>query len=218
MSLYYLAMRTRPDIQVYTSFLSSRIHTSLHWDRPKEAVPFIRLLELDKTPWNHFEIKRDYSTFPYGCIGLHSGLHVTLGNDAQLHRSPFGGPIAVLSHVQKLVASSSTEAELIAVFVYHQHLLALRSLMMNLGFGQSAPSIIHQDNQAAITILRRGVFDKGSTRHLQMRIARIYELISDGIIKFLYCSTKDMRADPPSNPLHSKQDMQKLLRLCNSDI
>ena len=26
MSLYYLAMRTRPDIQVYTSFLSSRIH------------------------------------------------------------------------------------------------------------------------------------------------------------------------------------------------
>ena len=77
---------------------------------------------------------------------------------------------------------SSTKAEIIEVFVYHQQLLALRSLMMNLGFYQITPNIIHQDNQAAITILTRGAIDKGSTRHLQLRIARIHELVTDGII------------------------------------
>ena len=148
----------------------------------------------------------------------HSGLHVTLGNDEQLPRSPYGGPIAVLSHVQRFVASSSTEAEIIAVFVYHQHMLALRCLMMHLGFDQQTPSIIHQDNQAAITILTRGSLDKESTRHLQMRIARIHELVTDGIIKFIYCSSEDMQADAPTKPLHSKQDIHKLLRLCNSNI
>jgi hypothetical protein len=124
----------------------------------------------------------------------------------------------VLSHVQKFVAASSTEAEIIAVFVYHQHILSLRSLMMNLGFDQTSPSIVHQDNQAAVTILTRGAIDKGSTRHLQMRIARIFEMYEDDILIFVYCPTADMMADPPSKPLHAKADLCKLLRLCNSSV
>ena len=163
----------------------------------------------------HFSMDASYNI--HSNCRSHSGLHVTLGND-ELPRSPYGGPITVLSHVQKFVAASSTEAEIIAVFVYHQHILALRNLMMNLGFDQISPSIIHQDNEAAITIFTRGSLDKGSTRHLQMRIARIHEIVTDGIIKFVYCPTEDMQADAPSKPLHSKQDMQKLLRLCNSDV
>ena len=71
---------------------------------------------------------------------------------------------------------------------------------------------------STITLFTRGSNDRGSTRHLQVRISGTYELCEDDVVTLTYCSTDLMPADAPSKPLHAKADLTKLVRLCNSDV
>ena len=190
MTIYYMAMRTRPDLQVYCAFLASRIHECNDFDMKKvhHLLSYIKYTKqrsiILRSKGTRLQFSMDASYNIHQITNRsYSGLHVTLGGDT-LPKAGYGGPIVVLSHSQKLVASSSCEAEIIAVFVYHQLILSLRSLMSNLGFDQQESSVIHQDNQSTIQIFTRGSQDCGSTRHLQMRISRIYELYEDNIITF----------------------------------
>ena len=146
----------------------------------------------------------------------HSGLHVTMGGSCEPDPG-CGGPIVVKSHVQRLVAASSCEAEIIAVMQYSHYFMLMRSLMMDFGFDQQEPSLILQDNEACVMILNQCKTEQSSTRHMGMRIARISELISDRVIQLVQCPTASMPADPPSKPLHSGQDESKLRTLCNFD-
>ena len=224
MTIYYMAMRTRPDLQVYCSFLATRIHNCNEQDLRKVNHLLSYILHTKergitfRTRGTRLHFSMDASYNIHQNNRSHSGLHVTLGGD-EFPQDGQGGPLLVLSHIQKLTASSSCEAEIIAVFVYHQLILSMRALLSNLGFNQAdKPSIIYQDNQSTILLFTRGNNDRGSTRHLQMRISRMFELHEDGIVHFQYCNTDAMPADAPSKPLHAKADMYKLTRLCNSTL
>ena len=60
-----------------------------------------------------------------------------------------GGVIAYRSKTQALTATSSTEAEFYAAVLAAKTALYLRSILLELGFEQNAPTPIYEDNEAA---------------------------------------------------------------------
>ena len=111
--LLYLSKRTRPDIQVAVSFLTSRVQCATEQDARK-ATRVLRYLfgtqhlgiviEPDKS----FFCVRSYIDASYGVHPdgrSHTGVTISLGK----------GPIMTKSTKQKIATKSSTEAELIAL-------------------------------------------------------------------------------------------------------
>ena len=59
---------------------------------------------------------------------------------------------------------------------------------------QNEPTQIHVNNQAAIAISNYPVFH-GKTKHFKIKLYHLREEQKDGVIKLLYCKTKDQIAD-----------------------
>ena len=64
-----------------------------------------------------------------------------------------GGPIAYKSKVQSTVSTSSTESEFIAAVQAAKIAKYLRSILAELGYAQPGPTVLYEDNQAAILMI-----------------------------------------------------------------
>jgi hypothetical protein len=105
-----------------------------------------------------------------------------------------GGPISWGSRLQKVIAQSSAEAELISAFnastlaVYH------RSFLEELGLAQSDSTIIWEDNEATIQMSKNPV-NHQRCRHISLKYFYIRDLVESGIIKLEYIKTIHQIAD-----------------------
>ncbi len=106
-----------------------------------------------------------------------------------------GGVISFTSKRHTTTDDSTAAAELT-----EQHLcacddLGLRNLMKEIGLEQLNPTIIHQDNQAAIQIANnRGALAK-KTRAMDLRTLSIRNKIEDMKVLPVFCETIKMLAD-----------------------
>ena len=95
---------------------------------------------------------------------------------------------------------STTDDSTAAAELTEQHLCAcdvegLRNLMKEVGLEQAEPTIIYQDNQAAIQIANnRGALAK-KTRAMEMRTLTVRNKIEDMKVSPVYCETARMLAD-----------------------
>ena len=64
-----------------------------------------------------------------------------------------GGPIAYKSKVQSIVYTSSTEAEFVAAVQAAKIAKYLRSILLELDYKQPGPTVLYEDNQAAILMI-----------------------------------------------------------------
>ena len=64
-----------------------------------------------------------------------------------------GGAVACRSKTQSLVATSSTEAEFCAAATAAKVAKYLRSILEELGFPQSGPTVLHEDNASTIKLV-----------------------------------------------------------------
>jgi len=104
---------------------------------------------------------------------------------------------------QKLVSRSSTEAELIALDYPLSQLMAVKYLLINLGYTVK-PMIIYQDNKSTIRMAEKG-YDCGShTKHILVRYFYIQERIAKGDVIVQYLPTENMIADILTKPLTGK--------------
>ena len=97
-----------------------------------------------------------------------------------------GGAIAYRSKTQTVTATSSTEAELIAAYTAAKIARYLRQVLKQLGFEQTDPTIIHIDNQSALTIINDNVSPTDRTRHMDLRFFAIQDWREDGDIIMQY--------------------------------
>jgi hypothetical protein len=109
------------------------------------------------------------------------------------------GPISWSSKRQSAVALSTAEAEYMAASAAAQEAIWLKQLLDELGFTQSAVSIL-SDNQAAIAIANNPVHHSRA-KHIDIRYHFIRSAIANKQIKLSWCSTTDMIADIFTNPL-----------------
>ena len=72
-------------------------------------------------------------------------------------------------------------------------------MIKEIGFKLEEPTVLYQDNQAAIQVAEgcstSGQSSGSKARHILIRVAKLAEYITDKEIQLLYCSTVQMLAD-----------------------
>jgi hypothetical protein len=92
-----------------------------------------------------------------------------------------GGPIAYKSKVQSTVSTSSTEAEFIAAVHAAKIAKYLRSILQELGYLQPGPTVLYEDNQAAILMINASR-PTPRARHIDIQHFAIQEWKAQGDI------------------------------------
>jgi Reverse transcriptase (RNA-dependent DNA polymerase) len=111
-----------------------------------------------------------------------------------------GSAITWKSGKEKVTAQSTTEAEYIALWEGGQEIAWLRNLYRELGYSQSAPTIIYCDNTGAVAIAKNPLYHK-RTKHIDTKYHWVREKVQAEIISAESCRTENQTADILTKPL-----------------
>ena len=125
----------------------------------------------------------------------------------------FGGnAISWKSKKSNTVATSSTTAELEALYHASSEVIWIRRLLADLGFRQDQPTVIYQDNDAGIKVVN-GDKNFNRTKHEMVKIAFLREQVQAGEIALKRKPTGEMVADMMTKSL-GKSLFQKHRQFC----
>ena len=105
-----------------------------------------------------------------------------------------GGAISWKSRKQTCVALSTAEAEYVALASAAQETALIRQLLNDLHHQQDDPTILYEDNQAAVAISKNSQLHT-KMKHIAIRYHYVREKVLDKTIDVQYCPTNDMVAD-----------------------
>jgi hypothetical protein len=111
------------------------------------------------------------------------------------------GSVYSSASVQKLIARSSTEAELIGVHDLMPQIIWTGYFLKAQGL-EVVDSILYQDNMSAMLMEKNG--RQSSTkrsRHINIRYFFVKDRVASGEVKIEHCPTKEMVADYFTKPL-----------------
>ena len=137
----------------------------------------------------------------------HSGctLHVGVGSGAFLFRSK----------KQTVTADSSTVPEFIATHLASKEIMWARTLLGEMGYEHTAPTVFGEDNMSTITMIKNDCNGQ-KTKHITIRFNLIRELVQQLEIAMDHLPTVDMNSDILTKMLDPKSLMnlrKKLLRM-----
>lgn len=104
------------------------------------------------------------------------------------------GVIDCTSKLQDTIAHFTGDAEYRAAAHTGRNLEFFRNVLEEIGLPQEGATIIHEDNEACITMTKT-VLCSSKTRHIKREHHYIREQVAAKEIKLLYCPTKEMLAD-----------------------
>ena len=197
-TILYLAKKTRPDIQVAVSFLSTRVQqpTIDDWKKLGRCIRYLSstrdlvlTLEANIDGIIQWWVDASYAVHPN--MRSHTGAPMTLGKG-----SPFS-----MSSKQKINTRSSTEAELVGVNDAMALIIWTRLFVEAQGYSVK-DNVVYQDNQSAILLENNGKRSSSKkTRHIEIRCFFVTDNIRRKQMRVEYCPTEDMRADFMTKPL-----------------
>lgn len=203
MSLMYIANHSRPDILKEVVFLATKVTSPTIRDM-KQLLYILEYLKnyTDRHIYfrcnnnnNRLEIYSDASFNIHSNSAGHSGLVIRL----------FGNTICCKSMKQKLIARSSTEAELIALDEATTYLPFLVNLLSELNIEIDQPVLILQDNKSTIEWASKGRINFKRTKHIDNRYFFIKQFIDNGQAIIQYLPTHLMLADILTKPINGIQ-------------
>ena len=207
-ALLYLSRIARPDIACIISQLA-RFQTDPGPEHIIAIKRVLRYLKGTKDYYLFFPSKQD--------LRLHGYSDSDYAGDIATRRSTGGfvfflnnTPISWRSKLQVSVAISSTESEYVALSDAAQEAIYLRSILKEFKIGTNEPTIIYEDNQAAIAIANRAQYH-GRLKHIDVRTHFVRDCVQRRQIKVIYCSTNDMIADVMTKPL-ARPTFQRLVQ------
>ena len=200
-SLLYLSVMTRDDIKFAMAFTTSAMKqaTNFHMATAKRILHYLlgtKLLgrTLGGTSDLTFWATADSSYASHDDRKSHYGFSLHFGNSS--------GAFYSASKKAKIMAISSTEAEYIALFETAKIIAWARQFLDDLGFPQTSPTLLFEDNMSTILMVKNGN-DKGKTKHMDVRYHYIKELVDQGKIILQHLPTTDMISDIFTKPLVS---------------
>eukprot|EP00253_Pinus_taeda_P008373 PITA_08373 len=104
------------------------------------------------------------------------------------------GPITWACKKQAAISLSSAEAEYRGALEASKEALWLRQILSEFGFEQQHPTTLWCDNQSAIQLCKDPVQHQRS-KHIELHMHFIRNLIHDHVLEVQYCSTDDQVAD-----------------------
>ena len=88
---------------------------------------------------------------------------------------------------------------------YYLKLVGLRRLLNSLGWSQSEPTVIYEDNQSCIKMLYQKELNHHTTKHINPKFHLTRQLIKNQELIVKYCPTGQMVADILTKPLGKAQ-------------
>ena len=116
--------------------------------------------------------------------------HSTTGNLIYLGNSL----VSWASKKQKLIATSSTEAEFLAVFYTLRDTQYLGQLISSIIPGKNVEITLYQDNMSTIALLQNQS-TKGRSKHFDVKLRAVNDAINSGFFRVEYRPTSEMWAD-----------------------
>jgi hypothetical protein len=201
-SLLYLT-NTRPDIAAALSPLCRYVksHRRIHYDAIRQIFAYL-LFTQDRQFGLLLSSNSESST-----VKLDAFSDANWGTDTETRRSRSGtilrlngSTISARSNYQNTIALSSNQAELIASNECAKDIMWARQFLTEIGFNQQDATELHCDNMGAIAISTNDTLSK-SSRHLDIKLLWLRELIGRNEIRTKYCPTSEMIADILTKPL-----------------
>jgi hypothetical protein len=121
------------------------------------------------------------------------------------------GVVFVTSSQQTIVAKSSTEVEIMTVSDHAGELIAQNEFYVH-QCGSNKPTILYQDNQSAIGLLKSGKSSFDKTKHIKIRYFWLKDRVDCKDVLVEYMPTEDMISDILTKPLQG--DLFIKLRRC----
>ena len=202
-AVLYLAMTTRPDVAQSVGVLS-RFASCPGEEHVKAIKQVIRYLYGTKTfgityskSRGNFPHRRVIQGTPLEMVGY---ADADFAGDETTRRSTSGFVIILagaivcwLSKLQPTVALSTTEAETNASVEAVRIIMHLRLLLSELGFPQLEPTIVHEDNSAAMAIVHGE--NAKRAKHFQIKVHFLREQKELGEFEYEKVTTKEQLAD-----------------------
>ena len=210
--LMWIANSTRFDISYATGQLAQHTNAPAmrHWNSALQILRYLSGSKNLKVKLGGVNGPTTISHRQYGHT-LHGFCDADYAGDHNDRRSVTGhiyllngGPVSWSSSKQKCVATSTTEAEYIALAEASKQGQWLRALLKDLAelqlldHGQIVP--MHSDNQAAIALSQDPTGHK-KTKHIDVRYHYIRDLVAYKKATVTYLSSNDMIADILTKPL-----------------
>jgi hypothetical protein len=198
MKAMFLCKRARPDINPAIGFLSSRVIAPNEgdWKKLVKVLGFLKgtkddilTLEADDTQTLTWYIDAAFAV--HADMKSQTGAVFTMGK----------GAIISDALKQKVNSRSSTEAELVGVDDEISKVLWSKRFLEYQGFVVKM-NIIYQDNTSTMKLEANGKASSGKrTRHFDIRLFYVTDLVERDEVLVKYCPTDDMIADYMTKPL-----------------
>ena len=197
----FLCKRARPDIQMATAVLATRVRDPNRddWRKLIRLMRFLNgtisdalTLRADNLHCIKWYVDASFAVHPD--FKSHSGAVMTMGE----------GAIQAGSAKQKLVTRSSCEAELVGADDMATKILWTKFFMEAQGY-QIKRNVLFQDNKSTILLLKNGKRSSGKrTRALNIRYFFLHDQQEKGNLAVEYCPTGDMLGDYFTKPKQGK--------------
>ena len=120
-----------------------------------------------------------------------------------------GAAVSWKSKLQTVVALSTAEAEFVAASSMVQEVIYARKFLDNLGFPQTVPTQVFEDNSTCIAWSEGSVGGSDRAKHIDLREHFVHDAVKDDVLKLFVVASTDNVADILTKPL-SKAPFQLL--------
>jgi hypothetical protein len=104
------------------------------------------------------------------------------------------GVLETSCNLEPTIATATAEAEYTALARAAKSVGSLREFFDDIGFTQSEPTVIFNDNQAAVTMVKQK-FSSSNTRHIKIKFHLVRQMVADKEIEVRFKPTEEMIAD-----------------------
>ena len=200
-SCLFAALFTRPDIAIGCSMLG-RVQanpTKAHYRQLQHLIVYLRCTASRGLTFGGPSASLNMSAY------VDSDYAGSATEEARRSTSGFvvmfaGGPISWYSKLQPSPSLSSSEAEYYALTECIKELCYLRQILSQIGFPQTAPTPVYEDNTGCIAFSREH-YTSNRLKHVDVRHHWIRHIISQGQVVVHHIPTRDQRADIFTKPL-----------------
>lgn len=206
MTIAYLAMRTRPDLLVFVSYLTTRIyhHDPKDEEKIKKLIGYIIHTREKVLTLASAEIKivglSDASYKNHPDASSQMGWITCVGYDKKT--GVINGFVGATSKKNKKVCHSSAESELMAQAECLKAITHLKYFLEEIGYPEQRGIVLYQDNKSAIVMGEQGHGGRQS-RHIHKDEFAVMEFSKSGIVRMEYLRTAIMVADILTKPLNA---------------
>ena len=194
-SIMYAQVCTRPDIAFATGLLgryqSNPGHD--HWVAAKKVMRYLKRTKDYMLIYKHVQDLQLVGYSDSDFAGCQDEKKSTTGYIFKLA----GGAVSWKSEKQKLIASSTMQAEFVACFSATTQAIWLRNLIKELTVFDFVDRLIqlYCDSNSAVLFINNNSGLKGS-KHMEVKYLTIKEKVQNGDVAVEHISTDDMIADP----------------------